>query len=246
MRDTFFLVSNFFVVSLTEIQIRTQLDSMNQIAANEMKKNKATIFINKDSEETCEVVRMKPNGSCMFAAILHQTNMGKSTEKSFPSSVIKFRKQIVEHIRQNSNKYVDAIKSTIWDSTIDVTEVTEADCANYLENQLTKQGFEGGYEVLQAASVMLRTNILVIDEQNGAIMLNNSFDVDYDKTIILAYKVNNRAARSGEHTYKHYASVYQIEVAYLDRLIEQLKQSTSNFIFLYTYILHIMYFFLSY
>lgn len=220
------------------MQIRTQFEFMSKVAAKELKTYKTEMFINKESDEICKLVRMKPNGGCMFGAILHQTNGQKSSLKSFSSSIDTFRKDIVQHILKDSSKYIGAIRNTIWDSrdnlsidkSIDLMEVSDEYCLNYLETELPNPKIWGGYEVLQAASDMLRINILIISQQNGFRMFEKSFNVDHDKTIIIAYKQINRATRSGDQSYNHYESVYEVDGVYLTQMIEQIKNSIGNFI----------------
>lgn len=84
--------------------------------------------------------------------------------------------------------------------------VSETDCLDFVNNQLSQSDCWGGIESIQAISNIHKVNILVFNESER-FYFPAGFKPDFDKTVMIAY----RFAGGSKTIRNHYDSVAEIE-----------------------------------
>lgn len=156
-----------------------------------------------------KVVKIEGDGNCLYSAIQHQlryVNVGDKEHKVLSSGL---RKQVVNHIEKNFERFKQILKLKLNVSDDD-------DIKEFISKDLSQEGYWGGEETLVAVSEMFNTNILIINE-NGPCYFSCGFNPDRKSTIFLAYRM---AKSKGKFLYKNKQPVYN----HYDSICEMSKE----------------------
>lgn len=146
---------------------------------------------------------IKKNGDCMFGSLAHQLYYMKTNSKEHNDLTAKLRKDVVQHILADFDRYKRAIEIDFRDSDGDAAQ------REYISTDLSKNGEWGGSESLLAVANMFEVNILVFRE-NGPFSFSFGFNRNFDRTVFLAYRIGG-IDENGAPKYNHYESVCAID-----------------------------------
>lgn len=164
-----------------------------------------------DQTRQLSVVKMSPNGDCVFSAICHQKFRNRANGKQHMNETKRLRADVVEHILKPENfpKFRYTLQNYVYDiKTKSEIADMEAECKAYVRNVLSKSGKWGGMEVIRAASDIFECNILVFNENESCCVTRNS-EQKYNDTLIIAYRYMLNS--NGELRLIHYDSVTDLD-----------------------------------
>lgn len=167
------------------------------------------------------------NGSCLYQAMSHQLFQTKMTTQELHQAARSLREEVVEHIKENFERYIMDIKLNMTEqakfSEMNLNEITDKQCQDYLNDDMLKDITWGGGESMKAVSELYKTNVFVFMEHSHNHSYNNRFDGSYEKTIILAYRLNGETRK-----YYHYDSVTSIDMTDLKEIIDDINKYANT------------------
>lgn len=170
------------------------------------------------------MVRLIPgDGHCLFASLVNQYYGYELDDQRHGEGIISLRRMIVEHIKQNADKYQPCLRQTVaeegWNRNIGTDQAVE-EFLNRLES-----GREwGGEESISAASEILRCRIDVYQEEGPIIKYNLAEGAN--KTLRIAYRLPRSViSRMSSRTRDHYDSIDRIIIC---RAMENTNTQASD------------------
>lgn len=193
-------------------QITTQLTKMASfVQLYNMKENKIAFEIGEETT-SLNILKTKPNGSCMFQSIAHQLFIEEFNSTDQDASTKSLRTNVVAHLKENMDTYKHLLNNTVFElmdevKIAEVHSLCKEDMRKMLANlrheyvykRLPKSNIFGGSESLLSASKLHNVNVLVFSED--ASFYFRGFNINFDRTICIAYR----------NTRDHYDSVTWIE-----------------------------------
>lgn len=178
--------------------------------------NKAECEIALHSQESTRkigICEMPKDGNCMFHAISHQLYRCKIGSPNHNETSIKLRMDVVDHIKNNTAMFTNAIKGRIYeiDPTRKIINLQE-EINFFLVHHLGRDRYFGGSETLQACSNMFRINIVIFNEKDEANM-SPYFNPEFQDTIMIAFRLfaNNSKEKFCNLDRNHYDSVVTLD-----------------------------------
>lgn len=164
-------------------------------------------FTIKNMKKYLTVVKTYADGNCLFSAIAHQLTPNPIKNKKHIANTAKLRSDVVKHILEpeNFSNYQVAVQYEMQqhDNFDDVIDST-AKCKLWVQNVLSRSGRWGGLETIQAVSNMYRVNVVIFNE-NGACNMVKASNDEFDRTILLAYRLG------ANDVHNHYDSVTDMD-----------------------------------
>lgn len=161
--------------------------------------------------DTINVVRVKGDGSCIYASIMHQINGVEVGSKVHIDQTRKIRKDVVHHIKNNLAQF-----SHLIDDRLDTNALKKIDRITYLNDHLSQDSTWGGPESLIAISEIYMVNIIIFSEEDSYYFFPD-FNSSYKGSILLAF-------RKGVTRWNHYDSIVELK----QPLIQQVAQCLSK------------------
>lgn len=171
-----------------------------------------------------KVVKIEGDGNCLYSAIGHQLKCIKVGSKEHRALSSGLRKQVVNHIQTNFNRYKQMLKLRL--NLSDENNVVEVG-KEFISKDLSQEGYWGGEETLVAVSEMFNINILIINEK-GPCYFACGFDQDRKGTILLAYRMANHLYKGGNTVYNHYDSIVEISKELLYKCAKTLAEKLDK------------------
>lgn len=201
-------------------QISSQNSTLTQaIMANSEEKHVMKFRLG-DEVKSVKIIKIKPDGNCLFGALAHQLFLHKINSKQHVGATAKLRTETVSYIKDNVEKFKDRINYRILDERkaseavtkkerIDKGDgnITDKNCKAFL-TELKKNKW-GGNESIQAISEIYRVNILVFKEC-GSAYFPFGFDIDFHRTVMVSYQID------AKNIYNHYNSLVGLDKKLLD------------------------------
>lgn len=224
--DSQLLVISHIDDSLRDIMI-DQFSSQNlllneSVLVNHEGKIKKSMLIKVGNQSaSVKLVKINGDGNCLFGSLVSQLNAGNTNMSEFDLQVKDLRRNVVDYIRENKNRFRYVIKGRILDDVDDggndLPNDDDIDKAidKFIEEKLTQNGYWGGMETIVAVTEMFGVNILVFNE-NEAAYFPNGFKDEYQRTIFLAYRLSQNS--KSEAVYNHYDSICDIPVEIMYKL----------------------------
>lgn len=163
------------------------------------------------------VIKVKGDGNCLFAALVLQLYYLKNETEEHSLKTAELRRKVVVHIRDNFDKYKQVIEGRILEEAEEngeqVTDL-ENQCYSFIEEDLPKAGRWGGMETIMAVSEMFGVNILTFNEKGPFCFPNGYFELSYRRTLFLAYRLGSRIT-GRLLNYNHYDSICGIDAELL-------------------------------
>lgn len=223
-----------------EENIFSQISNQNLLMYNSFIQNDEDIeeieYIIDNQFFSMEVIPIAPDGNCIFGALAHQIFQNKISSKEHEDAVVKLRIDAVDFIKLNIECFKHELKGRIYDKRDNkATKVTrsntikifEEECDEFLAN-LAKNGVWSGSETIKAVSLMYEVNILIVRE-SGHISYANGFNPNFEKTIMIAYRLSISACVSSVGTHwNHYDSVANINAENIIVIAESLVKNQKN------------------
>lgn len=207
-----------FLVMFTEIysQISNQMGMMNVAVLNYNEKEHDMNFILTDTPHirTLQVAEVPADGSCLFAALIHQLNRSEIQSNEHKSMTTKLRADVVVHIKQNVDSFEHELKGAVLDENGGkMSRNMKKKCTDFLYKELPKQSKFGGVETLKAIHEMEGVNILIINENGTGYFSPRSFDRRLNQTVVLAYRLKHKPLQANVSNIdrNHYDSVVRME-----------------------------------
>lgn len=163
-----------------------------------------------DVAEMIGVIKIEPNGECLFSALSHQLFRHNVVSDEHRQCTKKLRHDVCEHINYNFEAFKHELQGRVYDkkSTVDIDDL-EKECRTIL-HQLKKQQCWGGSETLKCVSELYSVNIAIFNEVGDCFMVNN-IDSDFAKTLLLCYRID-QAECGLQVNRNHYDSIYDIDL----------------------------------
>lgn len=165
-------------------------------------------FMCGDKKYDLQIGLIVPDGNCLFSALAHQIFDSKLNSDELATQSIDMRADVMQCLNDNSFLFEADILGSISDKHVN-DEDKENAYKNYL-CQLSNDGIWGGVEVYRAVGLIHKVNILVVN-QNSTFYFPHGFDVNLEKTLIIAYKSN-----------VHYDSIVHIDAPYVFQIVEDI------------------------
>lgn len=154
---------------------------------------------------TLKIVKMPPDGNCLFFACVHQLYNIKVDSEQHKMLTSQLRGEVCQYIRSNFAYFERVIKLRLQDEKPGDFAVTQEKYETFMED-LSKSGFWGGEESLIAIAKIFSANIVVFNER-GPYYLATGYNKDYPRSLFLAYRES--MAFSGKRN--HYDSICEID-----------------------------------
>lgn len=173
-----------------------------------------------DSENIDILVRKQPrrisvvktNGdvNCLPSSLAHQLLNQPIGSKSHISNTNSLRSSVIEHILLPGNilRYRIAIEEHMKD--INIKNSDESDCIEFVRDVLSKPNQWMGLETLKAVSNIYAVTIVIFNE-DGACYAIRGDARNYEKTIVIAYRLGEDVNNQDRLIYNHYDSVVDID-----------------------------------
>lgn len=161
-----------------------------------------------------EVLR---NGNCLFLALAHQLYQPNLNSEKHKMLANNLRKEVVEHILTNIDKFMHDLKGRLLDNSILDNDMNSR-CIQFVKDELSQETVWGGIETMKAVAAIHKINILIIND-NKTSNLANRFDAEYLRAVALAYKIRGSVVERN-----HYDSVVHIEDDFLKESVVQAIQ----------------------
>lgn len=158
-----------------------------------------------------DVLKIPGDGNCLFAAFVHQIHLVKLNSTEHKVFTTELRQKVVNHIKQNLESYVRAIKGRLQEKSELATkspDYTIAECESFIE-ELAKPNFWGGAETIRAVSEIHKVNVVAFNEK-GDFYFPCGFNETYDRSVFLAYRLGPKTTKSCRLIHNHYDSVCTI------------------------------------
>lgn len=182
--------------------------------------------------QNVEIVEIMGDGNCLFASLVHQIHLIKIGSKEHDVKTAQLRQEVVDHIRKNFEQYKQAMKTRIVQyceaKGISVPIQLEEAYKTLIENDLAKPGFYGGNETVLAVSEMYGVNVLQFTERGPITFASGNRR--FEKTIFLAYRINQHTSKNDEQVYDHYDSVCGLTENLLYKCACDLGTQIENYI----------------
>lgn len=174
------------------------------------------------------VVNMPGDGSCLFHSVTHQLYNFEASSAEHKRASVQLRQAVCKHISMHFTSFKLQLKGRVYE-TVDEDEIKDmnAECLFILNERLPQSSFYGGMETLLAVSQMFNVNILVFDE-GGTCNFPAGFNDSYDRTLILAYRLNEFAQQEDENLRNHYDSVCEMASKEISDTFKFLSRALKN------------------
>lgn len=138
-----------------------------------------------------KIMRIDKDGSCLFSSISQQLSCCKPNTDDHRELTDNLREKAIEYMGNNLDVVMHAIEGRILEDREaegnKSTRVTENDCLNFINNELSKIDCWGGVESMQAISIIHKVNILVFNESER-FYFPLGFKTKFEKTVMIAYR----------------------------------------------------------
>lgn len=152
------------------------------------------------------LVRVIPgDGHCLFAALVNQYHRYDIREQCHADEIINLRRTVVNHIRNNDDRYQPCLRQLITEAGLSRGKDTERAIQEFL-HRLEHEREWGGEESIAATSEVFNCRIDVYHEEGPIIKYNEPGVVN--RTLRIAYRI--AGSRSRNVMRNHYDSVVQI------------------------------------
>lgn len=205
-------------------QISCQTLKMSEVCWDNQENMSEMMFEVLEQRKSVEIATIDPDGNCIFGALVHQLFQLVLGSEEHKNAVSNMRNDVVEYIKSNLDKFKSEIVGCIYNQTKTDGKIKDfkAEAKCFLDNHLSKDKKWGGRETLKAVSLKYNANIMVIDE-NGAISFFNGFQPDFERTLLLAYRLNQLYGVSGTGGPRnHYDSIANIDAEIIIKIAETL------------------------
>lgn len=171
---------------------------------------------------TIDVLEIDPDGNCLIGTCVHQIHATKLGSKQHYDMVTALRKEIVDHIINNFERYAHVIKFRIEEeeeaqSGKKPDNVDDAQCKKFVEEHLSRPGNWAGAESLMAISELYKLNVIGFNE-NEKYYFATGHNTSYSRFIFIAYRINSNSE------YNHYNSVCGINPALMYTCVSDLSK----------------------
>lgn len=138
------------------------------------------------------------------------------------------RADVVAHINNNYEQFEHELKGCVLDrkKMSDIQDI-DAESKLYLNHCLPKPGCWGGVETIKAVSRMYEVNVIIVNE-DGAAYLVNGFSLEYQRTLILAYRLGDDDSKICRN---HYDSVTNMDQTDIFNCVKLMSASIMKFFF---------------
>lgn len=208
----------------TQISVQS-IKMKNTVSKYSEKKDKCVVNTGKIKLKKIYICQIDGDGDCAFSVMAHQLYHSKIRSDQHVRQTEILRRDAVEYIRAHLSEFQHDIKGRILETIPETLSTANFDdqCDKFLKN-LAKQGFYGGKESIRAIAIMEKVNIVVFNE-NGPCYLVNRLNVEYDRTIFMAFRGKGR-----NENRCHYDSVVGISNEMMTAATEHLVQMEMQYI----------------
>lgn len=205
-------------------QISEQIDKMLKAATSNDEQTEEMQFELNESQPqslSVKVVKIPPNGSCLFGSIVHQLFGHATNSDEHEKATKELRMNVVDYISKHYSSFEGALQSRVEDE-INLREIEDNKkaCQIFLNDYLSHPNCWGGHETVQAVQEMYRVNILIFREQSTYNYFHR-FNEPNTRLLILAYRLGNKFNRN---SHNHYDSVCKIDADGIWHLAEFLSR----------------------
>lgn len=134
-----------------------------------------------------KICSIKADGNCLFSSIAHQLSQTVVDSQDHQQLSNDLRVKVVRHIVSNLSEYVDCIKNRFLQNDPNSKIDIEQRCIQFLDTYLSKSGFWGGVESIQAISRLYEVNIATVTE-DGMCSMVQPFDSTFGRTLLVFYR----------------------------------------------------------
>lgn len=178
------------------------------VYANNEKKFKMRFKLN-GASKTVDIIKIKPDGNCLYASLVHQLHNFKVKSDDHVAATINLRKSVIAYINDHFDDFIYEIKGRILEDRESTDEenakcktVTDKECETYIDEVLSQNGAWGGSETIKAVSQIEKVNVLIFMERD-TMFFPVEFDPNRERLISIAYR------RAG-NKFNHYDSVCEL------------------------------------
>lgn len=186
-----------------------------------------------DESHLLLVTPMPKDGSCLFHSIAHQLFTHNASNAEHKRAAKKLRTDVVKHIKTNYSSFKQELQGRVYETVNeDQIENMNEECLFILNECLPNSDFYGGAETVKAVRELYRVNILIFVEE-GTCYFSNGFNATFERTLVLAFRLNPNRTEEHEEFHNHYDSVCDISSEELlnsfNFLSQILKNANMNF-----------------
>lgn len=197
------------------------LRMMRAALENNEQKNAMVVKIG-DQVDTIDVLEIDPDGNCLLGTCVHQIHATKLGSKQHYDKVTAIRKEIVDHISNNFERYAAVLKFRIEEeeearSGKRPNNVDESQCKKFVNEYLSRPGNWAGVESLMAISELYEVNVIGFNE-NEKYYFATGHNASYSRFIFIAYRLNYKSE------YNHYNSVCGINPTLMYKCVSDLSK----------------------
>lgn len=226
--------TNFDLQSMMYDQLSAQILRMKMLyerISDTDKEVQLNVEFNIENESRyAEVLEIPSDGNCMFTAISYQLNAPNYNKSELKVFSKQLRPDILTFILDENYQYFYlAVESRLVEELKRPIKEDE-DPKKIFRSKYKNDGYWGGFETLSAVSMMFDVNIMIINEKGDYYYATN-FNKNYEKTIILAYRLRKVPATILNQPRIHYDSVIHIDqndLFFMTKTIARKMESTNE------------------
>lgn len=207
--------------------------NLKNVAATHNSANKSVDEMSFSIDESIykvKVVKIDPNGSCLFGSVSHQLIGCELNSTAHKEAASTLRERAVSHIKDNFDSYFHDLKGRVEEQSkkkIDASAI-EGECHVFLNACLPLKTCFGGYECIRAISEIEEVNIITISEEGDCYMAVD-FDPNFKQSIFLSLRLaasvsSKSNGKIHNNNRNHYDSVFEIEKEVLLKIAELLSE----------------------
>lgn len=180
-----------------------------------------------------KLAKMAGNGNCFFLAVAHQLVNSQINRPEHEKAAFNLRTEVVEYIKQPLHLpfFLHDLKNRItYDSGAEDEQIVN-ECLRFLDNDLSKSGCWAGMESIKAVSELKNINIIVVNDDGTAHLLNH-FNPQAERSIIVLFSSLNGKAKENSNRC-HYDSVIDTPSEIITKMSKDIsiaEEQYSNFL----------------
>lgn len=189
--------------------------------------------IHKNDKKTLRIVKINPDGSCLFGSIAQQIFDVKINSVQHGLATNELRTNVVKYIKDHMDNFVNELTGRVLDiKRKDEIKDMSVERESIVNKCLPRRTFWGGEESTKAISIIYGVNIIIFNE-GGTCYFAADFKKEHNRCAIIAYRkeISSHKLSAGKLDARklisrnHYDSIFELSEEYLQECVDVLVKS---------------------